>query len=225
MEQRTTDIVSGYVRLNYDKSFVSDIVEIIYQFYVIITSNILNYQEQIAFVDLLFNRLKQEKGNQNMTFIHTELLFRASDNEYDCGKFYNAVGDKGATITIIHNEHGHKFGGYVSESWEKNIDGCDHHSAWSETAFLFVISPTIKCFEKTWEYEDLESISQIPGWGPIFGDIDIMVRNFGDVNDRRIETWGDPEVFKYSSRKLFGVKARKRSSVIDFETFAIKIVQ
>ena len=118
MEQRLRDAVYGYVRQNYEAdNMIDDIVNIIYQYYLIrLASKILNVEEQSSFIDFLFDELKQQKENKNMNLINAKLLYRASDHEYLGSKFHELCHDKGATITIIHNEYDHIFGVYLSKS-------------------------------------------------------------------------------------------------------------
>ena len=132
MESRQRDTVYGYVRRNCTaQNMINDIIEIVYEYYLIrIASNILNAQEQASFLNVLWNALKQQKGNENIKSINTKLLYRASENEYSATKFHELCTDKGATITIIHNEYDHIFGGYVSKSWMK-------HEVDDPNAFLF----------------------------------------------------------------------------------------
>ena len=54
--------------------------------------------------------------NKNMKSIETKLLFRGSEHEFECDKFHQLCHNKGATITIIHNEYDTVYGGYISES-------------------------------------------------------------------------------------------------------------
>ena len=77
--QRQRDTVYGYVRSNYT-GFITDIIEIIYQFYLIrIASNILNSNEEASLTNLLFDTLETQKENKNITSITTKLLYRASE--------------------------------------------------------------------------------------------------------------------------------------------------
>lgn len=140
------DIVYGYVRLNYQGIVTVDIINIILNYYLIkLGSNILilTTTEQSKFMDLLYHRLKQQNCYENMKYINTTLLYRSSDNNNGCAQFHTKCTDKGATITIIHNEYDHIFGGYVSESWSSD----DEESTTDPNVFSFTIRPNLKSIE------------------------------------------------------------------------------
>lgn len=234
MEQRARDTVHGFVRLNYDGSFIIEITEIIYQYYLIkIASKILNEIEQISFMDLLYHRLRQQQ-NANLKYIHTELLFRASDIERKSWQsdpeyyeiFHKAVSEKGPTITIISNQYNHIFGGYLSKS-KKTPSSFSDTKIDDPNAFLFVIRPSLKCFGFKKEYEEIGryACTSYDDMGPIFGKgWDIHVQTY-QHEDNIIKAGGQSGSFNYSPMELFGVKDANanRTRVVDFEVFAIKI--
>merc|ERR1719203_1567517 len=69
--------------------------------------------------NLLLDELRKRKGNETLNDIAIDLLFRASEHGYSSDKFHEFCDEKGSTITIIENEHGHVFGGYAERSWKK----------------------------------------------------------------------------------------------------------
>ena len=75
MDAKQKCTVYGYVRMNYDgDNMIDDIINIIYQFYLIrIASNILTNEEAMAFMNLLFDNLRKQKGNENINTIDTKL--------------------------------------------------------------------------------------------------------------------------------------------------------
>ena len=58
--------------------------------------NILYSEEQILFINLLLNELRQQKENKNIKSMNIK-LFRAPDNEYSLRKFHKLCVNKGAT--------------------------------------------------------------------------------------------------------------------------------
>ena len=230
-QQRQRDIVYGYVRLNYEVSFTLDVIDIIYNFYLIqITSNILNLEEQCSFMNLLYNRLKQQKENENIKSINTKLLFRASDNDYKCDEtFHDFCDDQGATVTIIHNEHDHIFGGYTSKSWklDEQLWFNDEKDA---SCFLFMIRPKLECVEwKESVEKGKEAITSSANFGPIFGEgWDIYLYNsYTDQtnNDGQremdIRGSGKSQSFEYLKQEMFGTDKGYGFKVLDFEVFSI----
>ena len=123
MAQRQRDIVFGYVRTNYETLIIDDIINIIYDYYLIrIASKILNVEEQSLFMELIFHRLKQQSENTDIKNIDTKLLFRESDyatldHTNKCIKFQELCTGEGPTISIFHNNVDHIFGCYISKSW------------------------------------------------------------------------------------------------------------
>ena len=223
MEQRQKDAVYGYVRLEYGESFIKEIIGIIYQFYLIrIESNILNSEEKISLMDLLFNTLQKQEENQQMKSIDTKLLYRASEHAYDSRKFHELCDEKGATITIIHNEHNHIFGGYISKSWPKEM-------GWlaDSNAFLFMVRPKCKCFPLQKEYKNhYEVIYSHSSYGPVFGaGCDIYI---DDENNQQVGGGGISCSFTQTSKEMCGGNVEHEShnhtyKVLDYEVFGIQI--
>ena len=121
MDKRSKAAVYGWIRENYEGVFLDDISHIIHQFYLIrIDSIILTSDEQIKLYNLLFDRIKTQKKNHNITSMDTKLLFRGSEHGFDRRKFHEICDNEGPTVTIIHSENDHVFGGYVSISFDKD---------------------------------------------------------------------------------------------------------
>ena len=166
MEQRQKDSVFGYVRLNYNGIYPNDIIQIIFQFYLIrIHSEILNSKEQSSFLDLLYKELTKQKGKGNIKEINTKLLYRASEHDYSADVFHALCGDKGPTICIIHNEFDRVYGGYANVSWKDGQSIKD-----DPNAFLFSIRPSVKAYGLTEEHKNGDQVIwSYPGYGPSFG--------------------------------------------------------
>ena len=172
MSQRQRDIVYGYLRSNYNQeSMIDDIIKIIYNYFFIkIATKILNENEQCSLINLLFNKLKWQKENENIKSINIKLLFRLSENGNSCNKFHDYCDNKGATITIIDNDKNHVFGGYTSQSWMPPTTIYPTPIK-DPNAFIFTIRPTSKCIDiKQAPYVDAVVTVVIKGnYGPIFG--------------------------------------------------------
>ena len=220
MEQKQKDIVYGYVRLNYGESIIRDIIEIIYQFYLMkIDSNILNSNEQILLLNLLFDALREQPRNTHIKTIEMKLLYRASENEYSARKFREFCEGKGPTITIIHNEHNHVFGGYTSQSW-KWTSG--FHSYPDLNAFLFMIRPKCKYFGLKENSSHDKVIYTTDGNGPTFGNgWDIYI---GDKC--RDQNGGVAHTFTQTSQEMCGGNVESEElnhmyKIFDYEVFSV----
>ena len=224
-EQRLRDTVSGYVRQNYGDDIPIDIVRVIYEFYSIqIESNILLPEEQLNLLTLLYDTFIKQKEHQHIKSINTKLLFRASEHDYKCKQFHNLCDNQGPTITIIHNEHDHIYGGYTSKSWisanDKKVQ--DPHT------FLFMIRPNV---ESIMPRNRTAPIWMYSGYGPIFGsgaDVWIM-DNCNTAKDNGC--YGDvgSGSFDFDGVKMGGIQPenkhykRCKFKIINYEVFAISI--
>ena len=219
--KRQIDIVHGYVRSNFDELVVQDIIRIIWNFYLIrIASNILSSNEQSSFMNLLFNRLKQQKGNENIKSINTKLLYRASDNNNECHNFHEMCDDKGATISIIHNEHNHIFGGYASKSWKSiSYETCCPIAVNDSNVFLYSVRPNMKCIELTKNNEKgYNAISGKVKYGPIYGEgPDLCIYMHQD----KLTGFSKSKSFEFSEKQMTGVARRTHFLVLDFEMFSV----
>ena len=142
MSHKLREAVYGWIRQNYDGSLLDDIADIIYQFYLIkIESNILSSDEQISLFNLLFNQITKHEDNKDMKSIETKLLYRGSVNGFSAATFHEICDEKGPTLTVIHNEHDHIFGGYANKSWNWKMGYIS-----DKKAFLWMVRPTLKVF-------------------------------------------------------------------------------
>ena len=170
-KQRLT--VYGWIRENYDKQFLDDIINIIFIFYRIkLDTKILTQKEQESFYKFLFDSLKAQKMNQNMKSINTKLLFRASQHNYNSNAFHKYCDNQGPTITIIHNEHDYVYGGYANKSWFTSYSA---KYMTDPNAFLFGIRPSIKYIPLKEKNKSGEfALATTSGYGPAFG-------RYGDI--------------------------------------------
>ncbi|KAF2072804.1 hypothetical protein CYY_005878 [Polysphondylium violaceum] len=70
-------------------------------------------------------------GDLNLNF---ELLYRASEYDFDISEFHNKCDGKGATITVIETVDGDIFGGYNSQSWSSQERYCG-----DQRCFIFTL--------------------------------------------------------------------------------------
>ena len=224
MAQRQLLAVHGYVRLHYHGQFITEIIDIIHEYYLIkIDSNILNSNEQISLINLLFDQLKKQKLDENIKGIDTKLLYRASEHKYNCKTFHELCDGKGATITIIHNEYDHIFGGYTNKSWPAK-----YGSVPDPDAFLFMIRPSVELFECRKTYKNSGMIYGGSSQGPVFGEGWDIYLWYGEATQTH-GGGGIPKSFAYKSSKLFGGPHMKESmnshfEVLDYEVFSVTIV-
>ena len=221
MEQRIKDTVYGYVRMNYANMCPFDIISVIYQFYLLrIESNILDSQQQINLLNLLYDTIKGQKGNENINTMETKFLFRASDHGYEGNIFHQYCDDKGPTLVIIRNEYDHIFGGYTTKSWKKVNNKYKIHDP---NTFLFTVKPEIEMIGFKYPEKKFNVIWSNPGHGPILGIGDIVVKNRCNKSQ-----WGcfiRSSSFKFDAEKLSGGKenAYKKvwNKIMDYEVFGV----
>ena len=168
MEQQQRDIVHGYVRLIYKPLIPTEIIEIIYSFYLlVIESSILTNNESLSLYNLLYDALSKQNSNSSKIInLSIDLLFRASENDYSSHKFHQMCDKQGPTFCIIHNEHDHIFGGYTSISWDLNSG----FSVADPKSFLFMLRPSVEyCGLRETETNGWEAIWNDKNFGPVFG--------------------------------------------------------
>ena len=77
-----------------------DIIDTIFKFYrIIIDSEILSASERGELLDLLYNALEKQPGNQHMTQINIRFLYRASENEYIARSFHGQCDNQHGNCT------------------------------------------------------------------------------------------------------------------------------
>ena len=134
-----------------------------------IDTKILTIHEQSELMNLLFGELKKQKGNENVKWMDTSLLFRASEHDFKQSKFHEICDNKGSTFVVYHNEHNHVFGGYTSKSWDVQKYAVD-----DPNTFLWMIRPHAKIFNLVESHSDgSNAIWSDEGFGPTFGAPDI----------------------------------------------------
>ena len=212
---RQKKTVYGFVRKRCDGLCIPEIIEIIFQFYLIsIPSEILYENEQISLYNLLFETLKKQKEYANIKSIDAKLLYRASEHAFSADKFHECCDDKGANIVIIHNEYNYVFGGFTSKSWtNKDVQIKDPN------AFPFVVRPTIQAFgfkesqingeKAVWGYKDC---------GPCLCDIWIS----DECNTKKKAISGTlSQTFRHTVRELCG--SDRHYKVREYEVFSVVI--
>ena len=171
MEHRLRMAVYGWIRGNYDQTFLDDISDIIYDFYLIrMDSKILSTSEQMELLDLVFTELTKA-NEKDMKSIDAKLLYRGSEHQFDCRKFHEFCDNKGATLTIIKSEKGNIFGGYTSKSLSS-----EYKQLMDSEAFVFLIKSddeelNKKCPLRFKIKKDRirHGVTSFSLWGPTFG--------------------------------------------------------
>ena len=223
MEQRERDLVAGFVRKNYVELIPIEIIEIIYMFYLIlIDTKILSKSEQLSLYNLLYgvlhkrqpevkNRKKKKKMN-----LQIDLLYTASENEFNAHKFHDTCNHKGPTITIIHNEYDYIFGGYIDKSWNKQ-----EQTQNDPNSFLFSIRPNVKIYELADDHTDGENaVWSNYAFGPTFGQgNDICVRSEAKAS-------GYSRSYNMKESEIFGVERDAVKSTFmlkEYEVFSVSV--
>ena len=147
IQQRQRHAVYGYVRLNHKESNIAeDVINIIHDYidYLIrFGSKILSLSDQIKLLDLLHDRLAKQEEYECFKTINFKLLFRASDHDYSANIFHDLCDNKGPTLTIVHTNHGHIFGIYITKSFSANYDT---EESKDPQAFMFQIVPNVRYY-------------------------------------------------------------------------------
>ena len=52
-----------------------------------------------------------------------QVVYRATRDGFDVGKFHSLVDNQGPTLTVILSKDGFLFGGYTSKSWKDTVGG------------------------------------------------------------------------------------------------------
>lgn len=213
MEQRQNKAVYGYIRSNYAGSIPKDVIEEIYKFYLVyFDSKIMNENEQMVLINLLWDNLKKSNKYKDIKNIDCRLLYRGSENEYKARKFHEKCDDKGATITIIHSLTNYIFGGFTSKSWTNK----DAEPETDPNVFLFVIRPNVKLFtlkDKSGE----NAICSYDNYGPTFGyGTDLYVLDRCNVEDGYVT----PHTFEFTEDELCGGET---FFVTEYEVFGVNI--
>ena len=221
MDKRCKAAVYGWIRENYKQTFLDDIANIIYQFYLMtINSTILSLDEQISLLNLLFDRIKQESDIKSM---NTTLLYRGSEHEFSSHKFHELCDNKGPTISIFHNKNNHVFGGYATQSFVKEGQTVD------DTAFLWMIRPKAKIFE--FKFKEKKSYKKIALWnnewfGPKYGNGEDLW-----VGDCLKNNGCYSSAFKFDPHEICGGKKQGSEHSIysfevkDYEVFSVSFDQ
>merc|ERR1719203_1184637 len=154
--------------------------------------------------NLLLDELRKRKGNETLNDIAIDLLFRASEHGYSSDKFHEFCDEKGATITIIHNEYDHVLGGFASKSWlggdQQNEQITDPH------AFLFALRPKIQTYHfKENRKNGVRALWMYPKFGPVFGKgADLWIKDKCDTNGENGVMCDGSSSFQFDAKEMSG---------------------
>jgi len=121
-----------------------------------IDSKILKEKEQNLLLSYLSRSQRKKKWR---------LLFRGSRDGFDAATFHRKCDNKGATITIVHSNLGHVFGGYTSLPWTSHTGTyCNDNDS-----FIFLLRSKRGQKGKYTIKNNAYSVYHQAGYGPTFG--------------------------------------------------------
>ena len=168
----------------------------------------------------MYDTLTKTKKFKRIKSVDTELLYRASENEYSAVEFHKLCNDKGATITVAHKDKDDRvFGGYTSKSW-RNGQGTSTNDP---NAFLFMIRPNIKVFGLSKEYkkDGTDAICHFSNFGPVFGKgTDFWIANHCQ---RRNDNGSTSQTYEFRNGEFGnnGAGMPKYFAIRDYEVFRV----
>ena len=217
MAEKQRDAVKGYIKLNYGKSIIDGISDIIYDYYVIkMESIIMNDDEQYSLIISLLNEFKKN----DVKHIDTELLYRASDNKYSSRIFHDICDEQSNTITIMRTDQDYVFGGFASKPWSTK----EYARIVDENAFLFGIRPKLGVYKSRRDHVKPTIAKHGLLIGPIFGDgWDLYVDN--TANGKDCHGASTPATFDFDPKEVLGVdhdpSYQYHFTVVDYEVFSL----
>ena len=223
MEQKQRDIVYGYMRLTFGDSYPTDIVNVVYEYYLLrIASVILDSNEQMSLIDLLLRKLTdQSEDQEKIKSVDTKLLYRGSEHNFDCSKYHELCNNKGATISIIHNDKNHVFGVYANKSL-----GGDYSSeeAADPNAFMYMVRPKVNTYGFHKDRKDGKyAVWSSTRYGPTYGmGADIWIHD--KCHERDDNGCQNAWSFDFDPKELSGAEINGSSAkfkVIEYEIFNV----
>lgn len=106
-----------------------------------------------------------------------DLLYRASENQFDLEKFYDVCSDIPHTLVLIHTEFGKVIGGYNDLTWKKPTNE-EYVADKSKKCFIFSVTND----EKYPLIREGDAIKYQSSWGPIFGGSNGWDISIPDIN-------------------------------------------
>ena len=99
MQERQQKTVYSYVKRNYEEIIPTEIIEMILKFYLLyFDTKVMNDDEQLSLVNLIWNKLKETNGHKDIKGITFDLLYRGSENGYLASEFHSKCDEQGATV-------------------------------------------------------------------------------------------------------------------------------
>jgi len=148
-----------------------------------------------------------------------KLLFRASRDGFGASNFHNKCNNQGPTVTIVHSEKNHVFGGSTAQSWTSN-------SQWKKDseAFLYLLrSSNASQKSQKWTIkagQEEYAIYNHSVYGPTFGH-GHNLRLWDNCNSNK-DSYSNPSV-SYNGPTSHDVLAGERNfSVKDYEVFQVQ---
>ena len=135
---------------------------------------ILNEEEKKMLCDWILKRIKKKLMKLNMNNqgkniqVHMALLYKATQHGDSASKFHKYCDNKGATLTLIRNTKGFRFGGFTTQSWSNSNN-------YKKDPYAFLFSLDYKEYYPS--YDGKNAIYDDSRCGPRFGDDDIEIRD------------------------------------------------
>ena len=177
MEHKQRDTVYGYVRMNCNgNNMVKDIIEIIYQYYLIILDSVIltNPNDIDSFHSLLSSKFSAILDKDDYKF---RLLYRNSKDGNHAESFHKHCNGYANTLTLIESNHGNVFGGFTTKDWGIGNVGFVK----DDLSFLFRIKSKFNDPPKIFDVKKGTSPLYIySSYGPTFGyDLVLQGSSYG----------------------------------------------
>lgn len=152
-----------------------------------------------------------------------QLLFRASDHQFDAVKFHEKCDDVDQTLTIIRTEYGKTIAGYNHLKWNTAYNGflIDHERK------CFLLSLDLKQKMTLNNYK--QAVANNEGYGPIFGaGNDIVIHN--KCNENNSSSANFPTSYNFGSlytnsqasyTAFSGAANGKNFKVMEYEVYRV----
>jgi len=124
-----------------------------------------------------------------------KLLYRASRDGFGCKDFHNKCDNQGPTVTIVHSEKNHVFGGFTTQSWRSSGE----YEKDSE-AFLYLLrSSNTNQKPQKWAIKagcEENAIYGSSSHGPRFGGgADLILHNNCNSNNSNKRSYNNPSSY------------------------------
>ena len=158
------------------------------------------------------------KHQLNKDIVRTNLLYRCSKDGDDCSIFHSKCDGISNTLVIGESESGNIFGGFTSQSWEKN-----NKTKNDDYAFLFQLNQ----MKINYVIKGKGGIYSDPSFGPTFGSINFFYLCFQDrgksLEGKNREGPYDENInaFENNAKQEYIYEGKYSFKLKDFEVFQL----